>query len=355
MARETKSTDLIAQYKRQRPLYKAFTGEICQLLTTLMKLQDIDFSAIDPRTKDVESFEGKISREDKDGKYNNVEDVTDLSGIRIIAYLEDDCAKICKMIESNFCVDTENSIRKDQEIEEDRFGYLSIHYVISLKKDRQELPEFSRFKGLKAEIQVRTLLQHTWAAIDWKFRYKSDREAPRDLRRRLFRISALLEAADNEFSAVNNELQALRQSYAKNISRGNLDIKLDSESLKIFISTNKTVKDLIDIAASSGIRVIPPSVASYKFLMTTLSAVEISDLGELNNKLEKFLPKARNFFENLSNEMHIRKERDPSLVPAAIIRYLLYYLANEQQRVQINQKAHLADGWAEGIAAVTRV
>ena len=205
----TEAEVLITEFRSKRSLYEDFTNEISQLIATLLRVKKIDVSSIEPRTKSIASFEEKVLRDDKAGKYEQLLDVTDLSGIRIICFLEEDCSSVCRIIEDNFDIDRANSTDKSAELDENRFGYLSTHYVLSLNGNRSKLPEFARFQDLKAEIQVRTLLQHTWAAIDWKFRYKTEREAPKSLKRRLFRISALLEAADNEFSAVHHELKQL--------------------------------------------------------------------------------------------------------------------------------------------------
>jgi ppGpp synthetase/RelA/SpoT-type nucleotidyltranferase len=51
----------------------------------------IEFSSIEKRTKSIESLSGKIERGGKAGKYNSLQEITDLSGIRIVAYLKEDC------------------------------------------------------------------------------------------------------------------------------------------------------------------------------------------------------------------------------------------------------------------------
>lgn len=45
-------------------------------------------------------------------------------------------------------------------IEEERFGYQSVHYLIKLDNVRISLPEYQRFENAKVEVQVRTILQH---------------------------------------------------------------------------------------------------------------------------------------------------------------------------------------------------
>ena len=50
-------------------------------------------------------------------------------------------------------------------LEEERFGYQSVHYLVSLNKVRTSLPEYQRFTDAIVEVQVKTILQHAWAEI----------------------------------------------------------------------------------------------------------------------------------------------------------------------------------------------
>jgi ppGpp synthetase/RelA/SpoT-type nucleotidyltranferase len=171
--------DLMRSFKTQSSLYEAFTSTVKHIVETLIVDAKAEYDSIEGRTKSAESFERKISRDDKAGKYKKLEEVTDISGIRIICYLKEDCDRISEIIKNCFKVDEANSLDKEDTIDDDRFGYRSIHYVVSFDDLRSSVTEYKRFSGLKAEIQIRTILQHTWAAIDWKFRYKNESEAPR--------------------------------------------------------------------------------------------------------------------------------------------------------------------------------
>ena len=112
---------------------------------------------MESRAKTVESFKGKVEREDKD--YTDpLNEITDLSGVRIISYYNSDVDEISNLIRREFEIDEKNSVDKRKIDEEDRFGYQSSHLVVSLSDSRQDLFEWSAFKGLRAEIQVRTVL-----------------------------------------------------------------------------------------------------------------------------------------------------------------------------------------------------
>ena len=82
------------EYTNQRPVYEAFTKNAFELLTKLIDNGGIEVASVEKRTKSLESLKGKIERGDKAGKYNSLQEITDLSGIRVIAFLKEDCKKI---------------------------------------------------------------------------------------------------------------------------------------------------------------------------------------------------------------------------------------------------------------------
>lgn len=101
---------------------------------------------------------------------------------------------------------TKNSIDKRKSIEPDRFGYMSLHYIVSLNKTRSKLPEYSDFSELKFEIQIRTILQHSWAKIEHKLGYKSNSSVPDEIRRLFSILSGTLELVDKEFVTIKEAI-----------------------------------------------------------------------------------------------------------------------------------------------------
>jgi GTP pyrophosphokinase len=92
------------------PKHKTLTNTVVSIVESLLEHNDIDYLAVSGRTKDAKSIKEKISRK----SYQHPDkQITDLSGIRIIAYFESDVDRISKLIESSFNVDEENSLSKD--------------------------------------------------------------------------------------------------------------------------------------------------------------------------------------------------------------------------------------------------
>ena len=202
-------TTLRQAFREQRPLYCGYTERMADLIRALLADYGIRVQTVECRTKAEDAFVEKVYREGK--AYGDpLAEITDISGIRVIAYYTRDVEDIAEILGREFLVDSDNTVDKSEVLGEDRFGYQSIHYIVQLTAERAELTEWHRFAGLKAEVQLRTVLQHAWAAINHSLTYKSQDDVPSPLRRRLHRISALLEAADAEFEDLKAALGAAR-------------------------------------------------------------------------------------------------------------------------------------------------
>jgi putative GTP pyrophosphokinase len=298
----TYADQLAAEYKEKRQGYEDFTHSVRRVLEQLIKDASIDLVAIEYRTKNLESFKEKVDRPEKAQKYQSCKDITDLSGVRVVAFMREEHDKICQIIEKNFVVDPKNSANKEDLLAPDEFGYRSTHFVVSYNGDRLKLPEFTRFAEMKAEVQVRTLLQHAWAAIDWKLRYKTDIGVPNNIRRRLYRISALLESADDDFSRVSRLVQELREDYKKQLEVGDLKMEVNQESLELFLKSSKVVQQLKSIAVDVGYVIAPPHPRSLNPLLNlslTLNTAGIDEISELEKRLEAALPRAKEFLGNI--------------------------------------------------------
>ncbi|VXB96223.1 putative Region found in RelA / SpoT s family protein [Flavobacterium sp. 9R] len=245
MNKSTKEFELI------RPLYERFRIKATSLIKELISESDIDIASIESRTKEIESFDEKTSRPEKNYK-DPIKEITDLCGIRIITYYTEEIYKIAELLEKEFEIDTGNSIDKTKINSPDKFGYLSLHYVVKLGKKRNTLVEWKSYKDLKIEIQIRTILQHSWATIDHKLRYKTKREIPSILKRKIYRLSALLELADEQFLSIKKETENLQNDIDTSIDSGNLKIEINLLSVDSFLNANPKVDKIIEIALKCG-------------------------------------------------------------------------------------------------------
>lgn len=78
-----------------------------------------------------------------------------------------------------------------------------------------------------------TVLQHAWATISHKLDYKSEVDVPRELRRSLFRLSALLELADKEFVDLRRRTEELQERMiARSAPREVIEVPLYKDPLE---------------------------------------------------------------------------------------------------------------------------
>lgn len=218
-------------YFENKSTFEKLSKKIRGILVEILDENEIEYHQVQSRTKTLESFSKKYEKP----KYSNPDDLTDLSGIRIITYVEDNIPIICKLIEDNFTIDKENSLDKGSELGLDKVGYKSVHYVGKLPDSRIRLVENKKFKDFKFEIQVRTILQHSWAEIEHDRNYKFSGKLPAKIQRRFKLLAGLLELADNEFNSISKDIDSYSQEVKDKTIVGDLNIPINSMSLQEYL------------------------------------------------------------------------------------------------------------------------
>lgn len=156
----------------------------------------------------------------------SLSDLTDLVGIRVIVLFTRDVERVLNMIEKTFTViDAEDTAKRRAA---DQFGYSSMHYQVRVPDSWIVIPTFRAFRSFQAEIQVRTLAQHMWAAASHELQYKQEESVPDHMRRAIHRISSLLELVDTEYDRLLNE----RDQYRSQIQAEARDRTLNSDVLE---------------------------------------------------------------------------------------------------------------------------
>ena len=142
------------------------------------------------------------------------------------------------MIRDEFVIDDANSVDKRILLDPDRFGYLSLHFVVSLNASRLQLAEYQEFAGCKAEIQIRSILQHSWAEVNHDLGYKTVGTIPQEIRRSFARVAGLLELADSEFVRIR---EALSARVSETIRVSPRQVELSKLALREFVRESKLV------------------------------------------------------------------------------------------------------------------
>ena len=216
---EQTDRQLRTQYGSLHPVAERFAESLQHQLESLITANNLTLGVpIERRVKDLKSISEKLER--KHIELNGIPDLDDFVGLRLIFLFKRDLVGIHSLLYKKFEVlSYENT---ESRLQETQFGYQSGHYVVSFPDDWFSVPSMSEFKGLKAELQVRTLAQHIWAATSHKLQYKHEAIVPRPLRRSIHRVSALLETVDLEFERLLRD----REAYMDEISATDNDERL---------------------------------------------------------------------------------------------------------------------------------
>lgn len=313
------SEQLLREYDQQHDRLKAFERKLVALVEELVG--DHRIHSINSRLKRRDSFERKLTAR-ADRRYTRLDEVTDLVGIRIITFYDEDVDKVAGIIQDEFMIDDDNSIDKRLLLDPDRFGYLSLHHVVSLKPDRCRLPEYRPFDGLKAEVQTRSLLQHGWAEIEHGLGYKSSSQLPRRHRRSFSQLAGLLELVDQEFTRLRNELEWYQQAVEAEVKQGIGSVWLNRLSIKAYIENSELVKELDEnVAQCSGATLVPGDFLPYR-LSEMLSDFSISTTSHLDDKVIRYGADVKEF-----GRRWFLRERKQSLVQGTSLLHLCYIMA----------------------------
>lgn len=188
-----------AQWLKEKEDYEQFARHLECL--TRKEMADVGISCrITSRVKDIDSLLKKVVRKG----YETLDQMSDKTGVRVVVRYLDEMPAVDHRITEVFCILKRED--KTASLGSDRLGYQGIHYDVALSPTDGQ---YERYEKLKAEIQVRTLSQDLWSEMDHSLRYKSELVVPPSIERRVLRLSALVELADEEFLALRKEIDQL--------------------------------------------------------------------------------------------------------------------------------------------------
>ncbi|MCR5054095.1 MAG: hypothetical protein K6A69_04565 [Lachnospiraceae bacterium] len=265
----------MSEYDEKLELYKKLEELVANRLSTAIMEGYISVMQISHRLKERSSVEEKNRR--KANKYLSITDMTDIVGIRVICYFSDQVDETAKIVEKLFDIDWENSIDKRAALAPTTFGYLSLHYTCRLKSDGTYDPELCE---LPFEIQIRSVLQHTWAEIEHDLGYKSEFGVPYHIRREFSRIAGVLEVADELFLNIRKGVTDYVEDVRNRIRNDEADdLLLDVNTINEFTRNSAVWQDLMDkvVGLSGGERI---DVSSETFL-PQLKHLGMNNLGDL--------------------------------------------------------------------------
>ena len=283
---------ILREYDCQIKDNQSYLISMHTLIERLLEESGIQVHVVTHRLKTRKSLEKKIQADNV--KIEKYEDITDINGIRVITLFADDVDKISELVEKEFQIDTEHSIDKRKQIEPDRFGYLSMHYILNLDATRLKHKEYSKFSGFKAELQIRSILQHAWAEIEHDLGYKSEDGLPREERRTFSMLAGILELSDKQFINLRESLKSHKENVEESVKRNELDIPIDEASLLAFINASELVSK-IDEAIRLNLKWEKRDIPVNPSVIKMLKFVNINNIKDLNGALLKYEEKIAEF------------------------------------------------------------
>ncbi|MGN4124873.1 GTP pyrophosphokinase [Lysinibacillus sphaericus] len=312
------NTGIISEYESKRAMYLEYEDNIKRLVNSLLKTEEIYIHAIESRVKELESLKKKIN--DKN-KYKSINEITDILGLRLITYFEDDVDKIANLLKQEFILDKVNSVDKRAKDNPEEFGYASLHYILKLKEPRASLPEYENFKNINFEIQIRSILQHAWAEIEHDLGYKSKKEVPHSIRRDFSRVSGLLELADKEFIRIKEFLKNYGSEVENKIDENNLNILIDKITLKEYLEKSTLISEIN--ATLNKETDFKYDLDNHYYYLETIEYFEIKTLGDLDNLLSENKNNIPKFFKRWNKGRFDTKIRLDT--PILYLFYVLFY------------------------------
>jgi len=248
---------------------ESFCVEVTHQLNKLLESEKIILGfPIQYRVKQWESLAKKF--QSPSFPIKTVREVQDVAGLRIILLFKRDIATVADLIKQHLKVIRQYDTQ--ERLKENEFGYTSLHFVVELPEAWLTVPTMAPMRGLIAEIQIRTIAQHIWAAASHTLQYKKKENVPIPVLRAIYRASALLETVDLEFERVLTE----REEY-----RDAVDILSSEDKLNVDL-IEKVLDSLFPEKSKSGDEY-------YADLLDELAAFNITTSNELKEVIKKNL------------------------------------------------------------------
>lgn len=300
---DQKIEEFNSYYHTNLGYYNEALSFLIQLINTLPQVESVT-----GRVKDYDECLSKFERKYAKGipssnkSFKIFDYLTDFIGIRVICLYSRDVKSIRRELSKYFreVAITDKTIQIEST--DDKFGYKSLHLDLAINDKYNKNPEFSAYSSIRFELQIRTIIQDAWSVLDHKIKYK--KSIPQSLKRRINRLAALFEIADDEFLRIDEEITMEEKKISDRLKMG--DAAESNKPLDVFRFLFVALKHFPDY-----------NFIEFKvdgFVQEILEIKEGFTEGELNRVLENYLHTAED----------IARNEKKALNPYTKIRYCLY-------------------------------
>lgn len=201
---------MLKDYLSLQLLYVEFTSYVENKIKNILIENGIKYQSISSRVKTYDSLEKKLTQNIINGTHKNIKELSDLSGVRVIFYDEEELKKFNNILYDEF------NIEKNRP-SEDIMKYDGTNITLSLKKN------ISKFKGLLCEVQLTTVLSHAMNEFGHNIVYKDTDELDSKDSKEYENIKAIFSEVREDILKIMGKLEFINhrvysiKSGAKNI------------------------------------------------------------------------------------------------------------------------------------------
>ena len=255
---------IMDDYSNAKENYVKLGELVHNKLSCAVEAAKIRVMGIEHNVKDEKTIESMLYK-DAD-RYQGLADITSVLTVKVVCYFKDEVESIVKIIDENFNIETAN--------EADR---IYVCKVLDAIDDSENDIHF--------EIQVKTVLEHTWSTINNDLGY-SEFGIPYAVKKEFDRLAGLLEIADDEFVRVRDDMKTHTEiARAKIVNDNADDVIIDAISLNEYMLRNKKMRKFLeDLAAIEGSEISDINSESY---ITQLAWFRVKTIGDLQRMLDK--------------------------------------------------------------------
>jgi len=203
----TRREKFLIEYERRFDEFTSLARTLEALVAERLSNRNYDVHLVSARAKSLKSLTTKVLLKD----YADPQaQVTDLIGVRIITFYGSQVDPIIERLKPLLTVDASNSLDKRRLLEANQtFGYRSVHLVGRLRpKVLKSSEAFKPLKGVKFEVQVRSVLDHAWAEVEHELVYKAGTHHEPSIRRRFAAVAGAFEILESELLGLKIEVDA---------------------------------------------------------------------------------------------------------------------------------------------------
>lgn len=234
------------EYSRLRATYEELASEVTFAVQAITKQRNIKTHSVSSRVKTVESLTHKARQKEIDDPLNEIDDIV---GIRVVVLFLSDLPDLDLLIRENF--DVHEYDDKVTSGDPASFGYMSVHYVATLSTNHSG-PRYDAIKGVRFEIQTRTVVMDAWANVSHYLDYKGESSVPEELKKDFFALSGLFYVADQHFEIFADRARKSSEQATQrldSVPANDLEINLDT--LAAYLSRRYADRDSSDRSSIS--------------------------------------------------------------------------------------------------------